>query len=212
MPPDPAGAPRARRRQPPLIEEEIGVRRELARLHQAPNEAALAEALHDHSIALAEYGRPECALRAADEALELYKPRWREAPDKEALPYTNGLALMAWLSETTGAEADPVPLRKRAVVLLRPQARHSGQAHRRLASNLLQLASHVAAAGGTRALLRAPTLTSEGTEHYVRASARSRPPDDDVTETATRWAQLLEGRGHRSEALDVRRRYGLQQA
>ncbi|MFI0717525.1 trypsin-like peptidase domain-containing protein [Streptomyces sp. NPDC021224] len=195
-----------------LIEEEIGVRRELVRLHPAPNEAGLAEALHDQSIALADHGRPEDALRAADEALELYERRWREAPDKEALPYASGLALMAWLSETTGAGGDPVPLRKRAVALLRPQARYSGQARRRLASNLLQLANYAAAAGGMRALLRGLPLAREATEHYVRASGRGPHPDDDVTEAATRWAQLLEDCGRRSEALDVRRRYGLPQA
>ncbi|MCZ4125869.1 hypothetical protein, partial [Streptomyces sp. H39-S7] len=194
-----------------LIEEEIGVRRELVRLHPAPNEVGLAEALHDQSLALAGYGRPEDALRAADEALELYERRWREAPDKEALPYAGGLVLVAWMRETTGGGGDPVPLRKRAVVLLRPEAKHSGRARGWLASNLLQLAKHAAAPGGMRALLRALPLAREATEHYVRASGRSPHPNDDVTGAAALWVQLLEGCGRRTEAMDVRRRYGLRQ-
>ncbi|MFD8934825.1 trypsin-like peptidase domain-containing protein [Streptomyces sp. NPDC059578] len=194
-----------------LFEEEIGVWRELVRLHPASNEVRLAEALHDQSIALTAHGRPEDALRAADEALELYERRWREAPEKEVLPYAAGLDLVAWLRETTGGGGDPVPVRKRAVVLLRPEARHSGEARGRLASNLLQLANHAAAAGGMRALLRALPLAREATEHRVRASGRSRHPNDDVREAASRWAQLLDGCGRRTEAMDVRRRYGLQQ-
>ncbi|MFZ4276160.1 hypothetical protein ACOZFM_26045 [Streptomyces arboris] len=194
-----------------LIEEGIGVRRELVRLHPAPNEVGLAEALHDQSVALARYGRREDALRAADEALELYERRWRETSGKEVMPYADGLALVAWVRETTGGGGDPVPLRERAVVLLRPEARHSGEARGRLASSLLQLANHAAAAGGMRALLRALPLAREATEHYVRASGLSPHPNDDVTGAAARWAQLLEGCGRRTEAMDVRRRYGLQQ-
>ncbi|MER5277330.1 trypsin-like peptidase domain-containing protein [Streptomyces sp. NPDC002809] len=190
-------------------EEEVRVRRELVRLHPAPNEMYLAEALHEQALALSDHDEPEAALAAGDQALELYERRWREDPGQEAAGYAAGLTLVAWLRETSGKGGDPVPLRERAVVLLRPVAVNSDFSRVRLAENLVQLAHHASAAGGMRALLRALPFAREATENYARMSARKPSPGDDLTRSATRWAQLLDGCGRRAEASDVRRRYGV---
>ncbi|MGW0667173.1 trypsin-like peptidase domain-containing protein [Streptomyces sp. NPDC002746] len=191
------------------LAEEIMVRRELVRLHPAPNEVGLAEALHDQTLALWKYDRPEQALAAGAEALELYERRWREAPTKEVGPYASGLSLMAWLTEATGRGGDPVALREQAVALLRPAARGSAVEQARLAMNLRELADHAAAPGGMRDLLRALPLAREATENFARVCARKPSPSDDLLRSAAHWAQLLEGCGRGTEALDVRRRYGL---
>ncbi len=191
--------------------EEIVVWRELVRLHPAPNEVRLAEALHEQALVLSDHGEPEEALAVGDQALELYERRWREAPEQEAVNYAAGLTLVAWLRGTSGMGGDPVPLRERAVALLRPVAGYSDFERGRFAENLLHLADHAASAGGMHALLRALPLAREATENYARVSARKPSPSEDLTRSANRWAQLLEGCGRRAEASDVRRRYGVPQ-
>lgn len=190
-------------------EQEITVLRELDRLRPTLGGTGLAEALHDQAVALANHDRPEPALAAGNEALQLYERRWREAPADEVLAYAAGLRLVAWLRETTGQGGDPVPLSERAVALLRPVARDSDAGRAQLAANLLLLAESAAAAGGMRALLRALPLAREATENCARLCARQPSPSDDLTSFATRWALWLEQCGRRTEALDVRRRYGL---
>lgn len=191
-------------------EQEITVLRELDRLRPTLGGTGLAEALHDQAVALANHDRPEPALAAGNEALQLYERRWREAPADEVLAYAAGLRLVVWLRETTGQGGDPVPLRERTIALLRPVARDSDAGRAQLAVNLLFLAEGAAAVGGMRALLRALPLAREATENYARLRARKPSPSDDLTTSATLWAGWLEQCGRRAEALDVRRRYGLQ--
>ncbi|WP_405404572.1 trypsin-like peptidase domain-containing protein [Streptomyces sp. NBC_01104] len=189
------------------VSEEVEVRRGLGRLTPAPDGHSLAESLHDLALSLSERGRPEEALAAGDEALAEYERRWREAPGSEASCYAAGLALVAWLRVTHGLGGDPVPLKERAVAVLRPWAGRSEADRVHLAEALWELADHLSAPGGMRALLKALPPAGEATGYHARPSETS-----GLVRSATRWAQLLEACGRASEARDVRLRHGLPMA
>ncbi|MCG7523524.1 tetratricopeptide repeat-containing serine protease family protein [Streptomyces sp. OfavH-34-F] len=175
----------------------------------AMSEVRTAEALHDLALALLEHARHEEALAVAGEALERYERRWRAAPEQERLAYVAGLGGMAWVRERTGLGGDSVPLRERAVALLRPVARDDADTRLLLAVHLLELAEVVAAPGGVPDLLRSLPLFAEAVEHRARTAARQPVTDPQLTSVATRWAQTLEACGRAAEARGVRHRYGL---
>ncbi|MEU1486420.1 trypsin-like peptidase domain-containing protein [Streptomyces sp. NPDC005752] len=194
-------------------EKELVVRRELVALHAAVHERDMARTLFDKARFLSDLGRTQEALDTAVESVEVYGRRWREAPDQMTWDYAEALALVSGLMAFLSLGDDPIPPRRRAVELLRTEVGRTPEAQERLASHLYELARLEYVAGGMPHLLRGLPPAREATEIYRQlAQGSASPPRTTLLDAARRWVLLLEACGRRSEAFDVRRRFGLAEA